>query len=937
MSEASAPPVLRATYRLQFHAGFGFRDAAALAPYLASLGISHVYASPYLAARPGSTHGYDIVDHARLNPELGAEAEFRDMVAAFRQNGLGQVLDFVPNHMGVGGADNPWWLDVLAWGPDSDYAGWFDIDWESDRRYLRSKLLIPFLGEQYGVVLEAGQLSLRFDPENGVLAVWAYGTHKLPICPLHYERVLGDQHPELEMLGDAFSGLADWRPSVARRARDLQSELARLARDRRDVHDAIEAAVARLNGEPGKLETWRGLDALIQDQHWRAAHFRVAADDINYRRFFNINELAGLRMELPELFDHAHRLVFSLLEDGAVDGLRIDHVDGLLDPKGYLDRLRERAPRPFYLVVEKILSRHEALRADWPVHGTTGYEFANLMTGLLIDSDGEERLSRIYTEFTGSNRAFSEIVRESKFRIMQSEMASELNTLAGEAARLARQNPRTADFTRNILHQGLMEVVGCFPVYRTYVDQRGAPTQADRRDIDYALTAARRNQADLAPSVFDFIRGLVTTDLVAQPRSGYSRHAVTRFAMRLQQYSGPVMAKGLEDTAFYRYNRFIALNEVGGHPDHFGVPVAAFHEANAKRAESWPQAMLATSTHDTKRGEDTRARLAVLSEIPEEWAQQVNAWSGILRARRGDADGAALLDRDDEYLFYQLLIGAWPMELTGLSTIEADAIGGFAERLEGAMLKSIREAKLHSSWAAPNAAYEDAAVGFVRDALGTGRSEAFFSAFLPFQERVARHGVRNSLVQTTLKLTVPGVPDIYQGAELWDFSLVDPDNRRPVDYTVRGRLLGEVEAALRGDRATAMRAMMENWRDGRIKLAVTSEVLKHRVAHPELFAEGSYEPLTALGRKADSICAFVRRHADNTLVVLAARLPARQDADATWDGTEVAWPSLPSSDTRWIDLLSGKDVEHRGRSVSAASLLSDLPVAILVPAHAARI
>jgi (1->4)-alpha-D-glucan 1-alpha-D-glucosylmutase len=589
MSETAPRPIPRATYRLQFHKGFGFSDAAALAPYLARLGISHVYASPYLKARPGSTHGYDIVDHGQLNPELGDAAAFDAMAAAFRANGLGQILDFVPNHMGVGGADNPWWLDVLEWGPASEYAGWFDIDWDPDRRYLHEKLLVPFLGDQYGAVLEAGQLVLRFDPQAGDFAIWAYDTHKLPICPLHYARVLGDDHPELERLGDAFSNLPEWRPRIAQRARDLQAELGALARQRNDVRHAIDAAVDRLNGEPGRLATWRCLEALIEDQNWRAAHFRVAADDINYRRFFNINELAGIRVELPELFDHAHRLAFELLRDGVVDGLRIDHVDGLLDPKGYLVRLRDEAPRPFYLVVEKILARHEALREDWPVEGTTGYEFANLVLGLLVDPAGEDGFTRAYVEFTGAHSPFDAIVHDCKIRIMLNEMASELNVLARDAARVARQNPRTADFTRNLLQRALKEVIACFPVYRTYVDGAAEPTEADRRDIDWALAHARRNETDLDPSVFDFLHRLLTADLVAQPRSGFSRQGVVRFAMRVQQYSGPVMAKGLEDTAFYRYNRFVALNEVGGNPDAFGVSLAAFHRTvpSAGRTRCW--------------------------------------------------------------------------------------------------------------------------------------------------------------------------------------------------------------------------------------------------------------------------------------------------------------------------------------------------------------
>ena len=912
----SEPPVPRATYRLQFHKDFGFADAAALAPYLARLGISHVYASPYLKARPGSTHGYDIVDHRQLNPELGGESAFRDMVKAFRDNGLGQVLDFVPNHMGVGGADNLCWQDVLEWGPDSEYAGWFDIDWEPDTPSLRGKLLVPFLGDQYGAVLEAGDLALRFDPDSGDFAVWAYDTHKLPICPLHYERLVRDAHPLLVPLGEAFGDLSNLRPSVASRAKDLRSKLSALALERDDVRDALDRVVTHLNGESGRLETWRGLDALIKDQHWRAAHFRVAADDINYRRFFNINDLAGLRMELPELFDHAHGLVFDLLRDGTLDGLRIDHVDGLLDPKAYLVRLREHAQRPFYLVVEKILARHETLPEDWPVEGTTGYEFTNLVLGFLVDPAGETAFTELYTQFTGAGPSFDEIVRDCKLRIMRNEMASELNVLGRDAVRIARQNPRTADFTRNILQRGLREIVACFPVYRTYVDGGAAPSDADLRDLDWAVAWARRNQPDLDPSVFDFLYRLLSGD----HSDDVSRRAVTNFAMRVQQYSGPVMAKGLEDTAFYRYNRFVALNEVGGHPDHFGVSMTAFHRTNAQRAARSPHAMLGTSTHDTKRGEDVRARLAVLAEMPDEWAHLIPIWNRILRARLGDLEGTAPPGRNDEYLFYQLLLGAWPAEQTV-------AVGIVTERLEAAMVKSMREAKQHTNWALPNTDYEEAMLNFIRSALDISRPNAFLESFLPFQQRVARFGVLNSLVQTTLKLTVPGMPDIYQGSELWDLGLVDPDNRRPVDYVQRERMLAEMTMP-----PGCIHDLRTNWSDGRIKLAVTSMLLAERRDHPALYANGSYEPLPASGSKSDHICAFARTYEESAVLVIATRFPVRLAANPGWNNTSIAWPRALNRVTRMRDLFTGRIVECGQEAMDIEALLGPLPMAVYVPA-----
>ena len=899
---AMTPP--RATYRLQFRREIGFRDAAAVAPYIAALGVSHVYASSYLKARPGSTHGYDITDHDALNPELGTEADFAAMCEAFQAHGLGQILDFVPNHMGVGGADNRRWLDVLEWGPMSDSAGWFDIDWDPDRRYLRDKLLVPFLGDQYGIELEAGRLQLKFDAQAGEFAVWAYDTHKLPICPLHYPVILGHSDGSLERIGDAFADLPSWRPQVAARASVLKSELAELVRIDLDAADALNVAVARLN------ENWRTLDALIEDQFWRVASFLVAGDDINYRRFFNINDLAGIRMELPAVFEGSHGRIRAMLADGTIDGLRIDHVDGLLDPKEYLDRLRDVVERPFYLVVEKILARHETLRDDWPVEGTTGYDFTNLVLGVLIDGAGEEAFTRFYESFTKDATPFRDIVHLCKLRIMDNEMASELNVLARDAGRVARQTPQTADFTRNILQRAIRQVVACFPVYRTYIDRDGAPTDKDRRDLDWAIGAARRREPEIPGSVFDFLGQLLSGDLVAHPRSGFSRHSVLRLAMKLQQYSGPVMAKGLEDTAFYRYNRFVALNEVGGEPDHFGLSLSSFHKTNAQRARRSPHAMLGTSTHDTKRGEDVRARLAVLSSIPDEWTRQVQAWSRLLRARRGDVEGTAPPDRNDEYLLYQLLVGSWPVELLDLAVLETEegqaALAVYRQRIAGALEKSMREAKLHSNWSAPNTAYEEAVQGFASDALDPARP-AFLSAFLPFAERVAQLGVDNSLVQLTLKLTLPGMPDIYQGAELWDLSLVDPDNRRPVDYELRRRLLED-------KRGLAVQYL--EWRDGAVKIALTHRLLALRAAYPALFAEGGYEAVSVDSEGADRVVAFRRDHGDQSVAVIARRFPG---AEGEVSGS-VALPG------QWRDALRDRDVE----TTALAALLSNLPVVVMV-------
>src|SRR5262245_16183477 len=597
------------TYRLQLNSELGFSSAAALAPYLRRLDITHVYTSPILKARPGSMHGYDIVAHDALNPELGSSAELDAMGAAFSGAGLKVLLDFVPNHMGVGGADNPLWLDVLEWGPESAYAGWFDIDWEPHRGYLHDKLLVPVLGDQYGIELDAGRLTLELDEVAGELAVWAYEHHKLPICPLTYGDVLGCGHATLERLGDEFGALAQWKPQIGRRATELKRELAAAARSEQGVRDALTAAIERVN-QPDDDGVRRELDAVIRKQYWRAAHFRVAGDDINYRRFFNINDLAGLRIELPEVFEHVHALVLVLLGNHVVDGLRIAHIDGLLDPEAYLARLRAALARVgapnCYVVVEKILARGETLPESWPVDGTTGYEFGAAALQVLLDPAGEVPLSRLYRELTDERTPFADVVHEAKLKIMRNEMASEVNVLARDAARIARQNPRTADFTHGLLRTALRELIASFRVYRTYVDAAGRCTETDMKYLGEALAGARPRAADIDSSVFGFLARLLSGKLVEAPRSGFSRVAALRCALKFQQLSGPIMAKGLEDTAYYRYNRFIALNEVGSDPQRIGWAPEELHALNAARARTCPRALSATATHDTKRGEDSR-------------------------------------------------------------------------------------------------------------------------------------------------------------------------------------------------------------------------------------------------------------------------------------------------------------------------------------------
>jgi (1->4)-alpha-D-glucan 1-alpha-D-glucosylmutase len=937
----------RATYRLQLSRQFGFERAAQLIPYLHKLGVSHAYFSPYLKARPGSPHGYDIVDHHELNPELGDEAAFARLCDTLAGHGLGHLLDFVPNHMGVGGADNPLWLEVLELGPDAPHAGWFDIEWDPERRYLHDKLLVPLLGAQYGVELERGALRLKFDEQEGSFAVWAYDTHKLPIWPPDYARILAEGDLQLEDLSDAFAWLPQTRGQLPRRAAELKARLAAAVRESPAVRAALQAGLAQFEGQPGDPASWRALHGLVQTQHWRLAHFRVAADDINYRRFFNINDLAGLRMELPEVFDHAHRRVLRMAADGILDGLRIDHIDGLYDPKAYLQRLSQQLSEQrrgrddeFYLVVEKILSPHERLREDWPIHGTTGYDFLNQVLSILIDSATEKAFTDCYEQFTGEPRSYVEIARHSKLHIMENEMAGELNMIARELARLARQNPCTADFTQNLLRRALKQVIACFPVYRTYLDDSGELDPADQRDLAWALSRARRYETEIDPSVFVFLEQVLTGALRRQTQSGFSHQALLRCALHLQQYSGPVGAKGVEDTAFYRYERFIALNEVGGDPDRFGGTLAAFHRTNQLRAQRWPHALLTLATHDSKRGADARARLAALSELPAEWREQLPIWSRILRGPAAHTGTSVRPDYNDEYLLYQLLLGSWPCELLLLDAAGAapsappPTLAAYAERVRAAMVKSMREARAHTNWAIPDLEYEEAMTGLIDAALTGSRSASFLSAFLPFARRVAVLGVHNSLVQTVIALTAPGVPDLYNGTELWDFSLVDPDNRRPVDYEHRARLLEALPEDLSGDRASAMASLLRDWPDGRIKLAITQTLLHHRRSHAPLYDTGDYQPLQAGGDEADEICAYARARDGQSLIVATARFPGRRLARGFGAATRLALPpGLPCA-SPWRELLTGRTLRADAEGLCAQALFHILPVAVLEPAAA---
>ena len=954
--------VPRATYRLQLNRAFTLRDATALVPYFAELGVSHLYCSPYMRARPGSSHGYDVVDHNSINPEIGTREDLEAFVAALRAHRMGHVLDWVPNHVGIMGADNAWWMDVLENGPASIYAQFFDIAWENVDPALSGKLLVPVLGDHYGSTLERGELVLKFEADTGSFAIF-YHEHRFPVDPREYPRILerASRERALEGLGEeeradyssligAFGHLPDRRELAAaaleERNRDKEvhkRRLVRLCGRTALLPEAIEAAVKALNGVAGEPSSFDALHELIEAQAYRLAYWRVASDEINYRRFFDINDLAALRMENEAVFDATHRLVLELIAERKVDGLRIDHPDGLYDPAQYFTRLQSRVGEvaggrtadelPLYLVVEKITAPFEPLRDDWRVHGATGYRFANVVSGVMVDSSARARIDRIYRSFTGAGADWGSIAHASKRLVVDTSLAAELNVLANELRGIARSNRGTRDFTQRSLRQALAEVIACFPVYRTYIAD--SVSAEDRRYIDWGIAHARRRESGIDAAVFDFVRAILFGEGAGALPAVAA--AARRFAMKFQQVTAPVTAKGVEDTALYRFDRLVSLNEVGGEPDHFGTSVREFHTDARYRARHWPHELLASSTHDTKRSEDVRSRIHVLSEMPREWRRALTRWSRINRPRRRIVDEQPAPAPRDEYLLYQTLLGTFP--LAGASAAAPE----YVDRIVGYMVKAVREAKVNSSWANVNGAYEEAVQQFTRDILEPRPGNLFLPDLESLAARTARFGLLSALSQTLLKLTAPGVPDIYQGTELWDFSLVDPDNRRPVDYDSRRRLLQDLNARLNDPnaRAAGLRELLDDLSDGRAKLYVISSALRLRAAHEALFARGAYLPLRARGQHSSSVIAFLRRHAGRIALTIAPRLYARLLAN----GTELPLGTAAWGDT-WIELPSGSEgsmltnvldgasvpVSEVGgrRALALSEVLAHFPVALLV-------
>jgi (1->4)-alpha-D-glucan 1-alpha-D-glucosylmutase len=950
MNERSRIPT--ATYRLQLNRAFTFRHAAAIVPYLSTLGVSHCYVSPYLKARAGSTHGYDIIDHNALNPEIGSAEDYDYFVAELHRHGMGQILDIVPNHMGVMGNDNEWWMDVLENGEASEFAEYFDIDWQPIQHELHGKVLIPILGEQYGDVLEKGELNLAFDAERGEFTI-LYHQHHFPVDPAEYPRILGVQidnlkgklsptHEdflELQSILTAFGhlpgrcGLSEEQRVERNREKEVQKRrLAGLAGRSAAVKEFVASNVGVLNGHPDDPQSFNALHELIKAQAYRLAQWRVAADEINYRRFFDINDLAALRMENDRVFMNTHRYVLDLVAKGKVDGLRIDHPDGLYDPAKYLRQLSEKLAtenggeeRRAYVVVEKILTGKEELRKEWPVDGTTGYEFAELVNGLFVDPDAAARMTQTYRSFTGELETFGNLVYKCKKLMLKVVLASELNVLANLLTRIALANRHTCDFTMNSLRTALAEVIACFPVYRTYVNGREV-SQEDRGYVEQAIAAGKKRSDAPDLSVFDFIRGILLVEVKGSEPAYYQR-AVRRFAMKFQQVTAAVMAKGEEDTAFYRYNRLVSLNEVGGDPSRFGISVREFHRANRERLDSWPNSMLSSSTHDSKRSEDVRARIDAISEIAPAWRMSVSRWRDLNETRKKLVDGEAAPTRNDEYLLYQTLVGVWPV-----AGVKEAGWTEFVARIEQYMLKAAREAKQHTSWGSVKEEYESALLQFVRGVLDRESAHEFLEDFHRFQRKAARVGMFNSLSQCLLKLTAPGMPDVYQGNELWQFSLVDPDNRRPVDYRARMQALGVLEAQAQEGIAELAGKLVENLEDGRAKLYLTWKTLRLRRKGAEIFQKGSYTSLKVHGEKAGHVIAFKREHEGRRVIAAVPRLCAGimgENGDtvcgeAVWRDTAIILPDAGV----YRDILTGAVWEEKA-VVPVAKLLRNFPVALL--------
>jgi (1->4)-alpha-D-glucan 1-alpha-D-glucosylmutase len=918
-----------ATYRLQFNPDFGFEAARRIIPYLAELGISTVYASPIFKARKGSTHGYDVTDPNQINPELGSEEEFDALIETVHQHGLGWLQDFVPNHMAYD-SDNDMLMDIFEKGRSSRYFGFFDIDWDHIRENLRGKVIAPFLGKPYGETLESGELKLEYDRR---FAVRYYET-LYPLNIKSYATIIAHRLDELkEQLGDehqsyikalAVASLLKNLPSDANdaEAEERNAQLLLAQETLWELYQRDDCVRRHLDGVVATFnENVDLLHGLLAEQWFQLTYWRVATKEINYQRFFNINELISLRMEDPSVFDHVHRLALELLREGKINGLRIDHVDGLYDPTAYLARLRWRAADA-YVVVEKILELREPLPEAWPVEGTTGYEFMNYVNGLFVDTRNGKKFQDIYSRF-GGEVDYEDLLYEKKKLIIERHLTGDLDNLTSLLKTVSTTTRDAIDLTGEAINAAIVEAAAAFPVYRTYVDRHKIEDR-DRAYIRDAVEKARKRNPSLdrALLILEKVLLLDFPDYLEEEQKAMW----LSFVMRFQQFTSPLMAKGLEDTTFYVFNRLVSLNEVGGNPSEFGVEAGEFHSFNRRRSNLHPATLNATATHDTKRGEDLRARINVLSEIPDQWAKRVGSWQEMNRKYKTELGGELVPGENHEYFLYQTMVGALPFDEGGHEQ--------FIERVKQYAIKAAREAKTHTFWLDNNQEYESALIGFIEAALAQSPLNEFLKDLRGFQRIVAHFAVFNSLSQVVLKITSPGAPDFYQGTELWDLSLVDPDNRRPVDYERRARALGEISIKGKAGIEKLLAELLSTKEDGRIKMFTIKRALGVRDRHKELFGGGDYIPLKTEGRHGDNVIAFARRAGNLwsitiaprllTSVVKADELPLGKEA---WKDASIEMPD--GAPAVWRNAFT-EEIFGARKTIPVADALRRFPVSLLM-------
>ena len=924
------------TYRLQLRKEFPFAGATAIVPYLNALGVSHCYCSPILMSAPGSTHGYDVNDYHHIDAELGGRPAFDEFARVVRGRGMGIVLDFVPNHMGIHGSSNRWWQDVLECGRNSPHADFFDIDWSETNPAGRARVLVPVLEDQYGVVLDAGKLSVNY--EDGAFFV-RYYDHRFPVSPATYASLLAGAaerpecseaaRPKLRVIADAFRSLPLNRGAdepIGRRPRnELKAQLATALEADETVARAIAAHLQVVNGTDGDPRSRDLLDALLSEQHYRLAHWKTGAHEINYRRFFAIDTLIGLRMENPHVFHETHRLIGGLIREDTVAGLRIDHIDGLRNPLEYLERLQalalkegERTRPPFYVVVETILEPGEEIDRAWPAHGTTGYEFIPQLAGLFVSTAAHAKIDAIYRGFSGETEAYADVVYANKRLVLDEMFANAVVQLTFQLAALVSGDRHWQDLTRFELSVAIREIMAALRVYRIYRRMNAECRPEDAREIEQACDAAIRRNPRQDPQPFRFVRDVLIGRYPPPSASTEYRESLWRWVLTWQQYTGAVMAKAVEDTAFYVYNRFIALNEVGGDPESFGAPVDEFHGTCLRRRQTEPHTMITTSTHDTKFGEDVRARLYVLSEMPDEWRDWVYEWRTLNERHKTEVNGRLAPDANEEYRLYQTLLGCWPTD-----AFEPDE--AFRARIREHLRKATNEAKRNTHWLHPNERWLAACDRFVDAILTPGTGTQFLASFLPKAQRLAHLGLVNSLAQVVLKLTTPGVPDFYQGSELWNLTLVDPDNRRLIDWDARRALFDRVKAA-------PWRELLRQWRDGGIKFRLTADLLRFRREHGGLFRQGDYAPVDPTGCYADKVIAFRRRLGSAAVLVIVPRLSASLGVPPlglVWEDTAIE--SIGPGRT-WRDVLTGAEWHSNG-PLAVSELFAELPLSVLFSDH----